>query len=375
VGILAIRRPAMLLGACMVIFLALGAITSGLGAALPALRAAYQISQDQVGLAVGVYNAGGLAAMGILCVAPQASPRLAAAFQACAALGAAGMACSSTWSLFLICALIAGMGYGALIVLVNTYVAQRFPDHRVRMLGLVNATYGAGAIIGPVVAGIGPGRDFLAGAIAIALCAGASAMAPERGNARESYRAGWHARLAAPLIVVAFLYAGLETGIGSWGSFDLVSLGYPVNAAAQLIGLFWIGLTLSRLCMPALGSRAKHSVVLVSCVCAAGALVPLALIGRAAPVVIGLVGLAVGPIWPSLMAFATGRVGVARGIMAGMAMAETVGNIVMPLLIGLCLSSTSAFYLPVAVAMTAGLILAISRCVLAGGRLAAADGA
>lgn len=358
-------------------FIALGAITSALGAGIPAIQSSYRLSPVDAGMVVSAYNLGALMAMALLCFRFRSPGRMVRIFSICVISGCLGMALSGAWPSFLACAMIAGAGYGGLIVQINTYVVTSFTGRSVQMVNLINAAYGAGAIAGPLLIRMGIQHDLLMWAILVGLCMSTRAVGAGTGQQNPDYvvkAVGRPIWMLAPFVVMAFLYAGLETGTASWESSTLAKLGYPEATAAQMVGLFWIGLTVGRLCAPIIGGRASHAKILLSCLSLIVPLFPLALVDTTAPYVYGLAGAAIGPIWPSLMTLSAERASDARQAMACVAMAETVGNIVMPLAIGIFLSHLSYLCLPLVTSLVAASVLATSRAIPIGWRPLAIDG-
>jgi fucose permease len=310
---------------------------------------------------VSAFNFGALCVLAFLCFPAGASKPSTRAFKVGLIVGCLGMTYVHQLGLLIACGVLAGAGYGGLIVRVNAFVARSSGDGATRALNLVNAAFGAGAIIGPILAGTGVQHDFLACAFSIAVCAGTRAIDEPHAEATANGMGSWS--MLAPFIIVALLYAGLETGIGSWGSSDLIGLGYSVRSAAELMGLFWAGLTIGRLGIHLIKDRFGPLVIVTGCVAACGLFIFLALISPTAPAAYALTGIAVGPILPTLVGLVAQRAGNVDGATAGIFLAEAMGNIAMPLLIGGFVDRTSVLLLPFVVAMVATAILGVSRTI------------
>jgi fucose permease len=343
----------------LVIFAALGSLMSGLEAATPAFRATYHLTPAAAGLLVSAWNLGALAAMGALCHPATAALRtwcLGVSFAA----GSLGLAAGHQLSILLPCAVIGGTGYGGLIVRINAHIARTYPDNATTMLSLVNAGFGAGSVIGPVIAGIGVQRDCAACALVVLACATARLAGDSRsGPPRAAQDTAHPGRIVIVLAAAAGLYAVLETGTGTWGPQQLIGLGYPPRLAAQLMGLFWAGLTTGRLLMP-LARRLAPPAVYAGCVSACGTLLFLALIRPAAPAAYFLTGCAAGPVLPALVALAARRARNTAQATAAIFVCEAAGNIVVPLAIGGITARASAECLPFITAVTATLMILVS---------------
>lgn len=346
---------------CLVTFAALGSLISGLQAASASFRISYHLSPVGSVLLVSAFNFGALCVMAFLCFPAGASRTPTRAFKIAVITGCLGMTYVHQLDLLIACAVLAGTGFGGLIVRVNAFVARSYGDGATRPLNIVNAAFGAGAIIGPVLAGTGVKHDFLACALSIAACTGTRGIDEPHAEPTASGTGTW--AMLAPFVIVALLYAGLETGIGSWGSSELIGLGYSVRTAAQLMGLFWAGLTIGRLGIQLVKDRVGPLVIFTGCVTACGLFIFLTLASPTAPVAYALTGIAVGPILPTLVGLVTQRAGNVDGATAGIFLAEATGNIAMPLLIGAFVTRTSVLFLPFVVAMTATAILGVSRTI------------
>src|SRR5690606_18932733 len=136
-----------------VAFLALGGLVSLYGPLFPALRARFDVGVEQVGAVVSAHFFGSLAAV---LAAGEAIRRWG--YRAVLTLGAAlltaglaGLAPAPSWPVFLVSACLAGVGFGATQVAVNLLVARTFMGRATPALNLINAVFGAGAVLTPVI--------------------------------------------------------------------------------------------------------------------------------------------------------------------------------------------------------------------------------
>lgn len=209
-----------------------------------------------------------------------------------------------------------GVGAGGLSTCGSASFVRLFPDNVEAKLNILNFCYAPGAIFAPLALGfvsqrwpfeyafIGVGVGLLVTAPFLLRCS----LEPQGGSAGKPtvamFRAIWVAMLAIGL------YVGMEQGITTWTSFQIVR----VAGAAEIWGkgavaLFWIGMALSRLVAPKV--LKKLHVVPMSQV---GALLVAVSVGMilAAPVSVSvalsasfLAGLGAGPLFPNVVALAT----------------------------------------------------------------------
>lgn len=236
-------------------------------------------------------------------------------------------ALSPSWPPIVAAALVAGLGAGGIDAGINTWAALR---HSARTLHWLHAFYGLGAALGPMllVHAVSRGGSWRIGYLEVALVeltlAGAFLLARRRfavardGGAEEAAPAApLRETLALPAtrlsIAAFFVYTGIEMAAGVW-TYTLYTeaRGVEMHAAARWASLFWIGLGAGRVlfgfAISALPGRALIRLALAGIVVASAAIA----IDRAAAlggVAIPLLGLACGPIFPSLIAATPLRLG------------------------------------------------------------------
>lgn len=252
-------------------------------------------------------------------------------------------------------AVVTGLGAGAIDAALNTYVAVH---HGARTLNWFHACYGIGAATGPAVmtSVLAGGQPWQRGyaivgvfQVLLALAFGASARrwgggpapgaaaspTPSPSRLRDTAREPV-ARLACATFLV---YTGLEAAIGAW-AFSWLSLGRGVSIvmAGSAVSVFWIGLTAGRLLAAIGGGRTTPELLLRACVTAVAACTALGPVadGWVAIGVLGLTGVALGPIYPLLVATTPDRVGRthvanAVGFQVG---AAAIGQFLLPGLVG-----------------------------------------
>jgi fucose permease len=322
------RGRVVLLAVAFLGFMSLGLPDGILGVAWPSIRATFGVPLRHLGVLLAAAMIGYLVSSvcaGWLVTRLGVGPVLAWS-SVLIVVNSWGYALASAWPVMVACAILAGLGAGAIDAGINAFAAARFPAGVVTWL---HASYGAGAMLGPLLmtatlsAGLGWRWGYgilglaLAGMAAVfALTLDLWRMGPSRhGNPRDS--AGLVATLAhAPVwtgVLLFFLYTGLEVTAGQW-TYTLLTEGRGLAPAMAggAVAAYWASLTAGRVVAGALTSRISAHLLLLAAMLVApvgGALVWAA----SGPVlaVVGLVvlGAALAPIYPLLTAQTPRRVG------------------------------------------------------------------
>jgi len=289
------------------------------------------------------------------------------------AAGCLGIGLALSWMLLQVAAVAAGAGFGGLALYINTAFAQVFGERNLVMLSLLNAAYGAGAVTGPVLAGLpahlGLRLVFPACALLAVACLPArdcsralARPAPAPGSrtagAVRNRRPGLTAlKILVPFAIIGFLYDGLETGTGAWESTHLVWIGYSVTAAAQIAALFWAGMLVGRLIIPSLTRKLAPSAIALGGVLAAAIALSGAALPGLAPYGYALAGFGLAPVFPAMLAMASRTAAspqFANGVMLSACM---VGGVIWPAIIGLVADRHLPATIPLALAGIAILCL------------------
>jgi fucose permease len=351
------RRLPVLLVLNFAAFVSLGLPDGLLGVAWPSIRRTFDLPLDALaGLLVPFTASYVLASFssGAILARMTVGALLAAS---CLATGVSllGYALAPLWGVMVVCAALSGLGAGAIDAGVNAYVASH---HDARTLNWMHAAYGVGAASGPLImTGVmtsGRGWQFgyglvAAGQLVLAALFGASRAwwpAPERSPASASGAA--HAPLLRTLrvprvwmgIAAFFIYTGLEAVAGVWAYSFLTSVrGLSMARAGAGVTLYWASLTAGRMIFGAIvGRRPLASMLrgsLALLVFAAG-LVWSSSSALVSVFGFALLGLAAGPVFPSLMAGTPARLGephVRNGVGFQVA-AAALGQSLLPALVG-----------------------------------------
>jgi fucose permease len=270
-----------------------------------------------------------------------------AASVAATATSALGFALAPPWPVLVALALLGGLGGGAVDAALNAFAAGRFAP---RHLNWLHACWGLGATLGPAVATalLAAGASWRAAWLAVGLVLAALALAFLLTRARWGAPSGQaSARLPAlavlrlPMarlqILAFFLYCGVEIGTGQWVATVMVERrgADPANASA-ITTLYWAALALGRVGMGFIVDRIGADRLLRW-------VAPAAVLGSAgfaageAWVSLGLLAVALSPLYPTLMARTPARLGAAAATHAVgfQVAAATLGAGLLPALLGL----------------------------------------
>lgn len=338
--------------------LLLGINVGWLGPFLPQISHAIRSSLDDTGLILSAIAAGyfiALPAGGELAHRRGAHLVLTLAM----ALDAAGffaLAMAPNLALSLCAAGIVGVGQCGIDIAANTLVAELNRDRLASALNYLHLMFGVGATLGPAIdalalgSGVSYAATFGCGAAAIGATAAVLAITP--ASARRSdptaaldLRSMLSQRLIWALALVLFLYVGAEVGVGAW-LFTYLRIGHPAfgSATASLgVSVYWGGLICGRLIGGRLGHRVNARRLaaigsLLAAACLAG-MIAIPSGSRLAFVLILLLGVGYGPIFPNMIAIGAqkfpSRVASMTAVVAGGA---ALGGVLLPWAMGVALT-------------------------------------
>lgn len=318
-------------------FFTLGVIQASYGPAFPALQARYGVGSAAVAWIASVHFLGstfGPVVTG-LALTRFSTRRVVNAGLLTLLLGGLGLAFAPVWLAALAGALVVGLGVGVVSAALNTAYARL----GTRPSNVVNALYGVGSLLSPLLVAATVSRSLSLPFLAVALLAGLSLLAVWAWNVPEVQRHKAEAAPARPVspalaIVFSLLLAGYvatEVGFGAWIGRHLESLGG--HNPALVVSGFWGGLTLGRVLVGAFGPRFRpERVVLGGVALAALSALTITLVPRLAVGGYLLAGVALGPM------FGTSLVWISRVLpprqVPFMLIAGNIGGVVSPVLVG-----------------------------------------
>jgi len=369
--------PRLRLFCAFLTFVLLGCNDGALGVLIPSMRAFYQIDAVTISWLFLTFTIGFLCASfnnGLL-MAKLGVRRFLLLSLMLFMLGVGMYSLMPPFALFLCIGTLLGFGVGMLDAGLNAYVAS-LPDNA-KLLNYLHAFYGAGALLGPLVASTllvlhaGWHATYLAW-LGLALLIFLGFFATFKPQARSAEQLAstegnllFNALRLRGVWMAAFfllMYTGTEVSLGNWGySFLTDARSGPALFSAWTISGYWCGLTLGRLVLA--NFVARLGVRRLITLCLSGVALGLALIwvlpgiwGAACGLC--LVGFSLGPLFPTIIALmpqlvAPRLLATAIGFLSCLGSA---GSALFPWLAGNLVQNLGFwFLLPFALALTAAM--------------------
>ncbi|MDQ6771762.1 MAG: MFS transporter, partial [Candidatus Dormibacteraeota bacterium] len=353
-----LARAWLLVPAALAAFVVVGYPDGALGVAWPSIRAGFNLPLAALGIPLAAISVGFLASAA---ASGPLARRLGTSRMLLTATAGAGcalllVAVSPVFAVLVAAQVLLGLSVGVLDAGLNAYFALR---QSARQMNLLHSAYGAGTFLGPlVVTGslltLGSWRPaylvavLLEAAVWLAIWAGredwldAPTAAP-RPRAALTAAARSRRLVLAAAIGTFFVYTGLEVSAGQWAySFLSEARHLPPSVAGPLVSGYWGALTAGRLLAAGLGDRLRPTRLLE-------ASLGLSLVGAAlfwwSPRVwlgvagLGLLGLGLAAIYPTLMTLTPARIGAAgtNNAVGFQAAGAGIGAALLPAAVGLVL--------------------------------------
>ncbi|MER7706945.1 MFS transporter [Kitasatospora sp. NPDC097605] len=325
------------LSALFLLFL-VGISQSSTGPLLPLFEKRYSSGAASVPYLITAFFAGSLAAMVIASAVRSVGRRALPAATLVYAVGCAGIYFSGSLAAGLVGCVLAGFGAGNVVLTVNDVFARQ--DNGVGMVNLLNGVFALGTVVGPLLAGAsmtwGRPYGFLVVAVGSVLCLRVARVA--RWRTREEISDAAASKALGRSSLAAFLllylgYGGLETGIGAWAAKDIQSQGHTPAAAAGIVAVFWGATAVSKFGAVALARRVSTAGLVIAGLAGTSVSLFLASLPNGAVAGFLLAGLALGPVFPTGLAWIAQRGGDRRSV--GLAIsASMTGSILFPTAIG-----------------------------------------
>lgn len=367
-------------------FVALGMPDGLFGVALPSIRADFGVPVDGVGIyfiagtagyMLSSFSSGWLGArLGI--------GRMLAL--SCALTGTVliGYTLAPMWGVMVALAVAAGLGAGAIDAGLNTYVAAHFGEGTMQWL---HASYGIGITLGPIImtAALTTLNAWRAGYVTVgvfqwALAAGfALTLAMwtrpvgKAGEAQPMRLTDYKTPVSETLrqgrvwlsVLLFFVYTGAEVTLGVW-AYTLLTEGRGIAPAAAGLwaGSYWAMFTVGRMLAGVYTRRVSTDRLVLGSLAAALAGAGL-LWWNPAPVVnlaaVGIIGLAIAPVFPALVSGTRQRVGerLAANTIGMQVAGAGLGVALLPAVAGLLASRFTLEVIPVWLAVLLALMFAL----------------
>jgi fucose permease len=358
------RSKLILITLAYVGFISLGLPDGLLGVGWPSIRETFNLSLDALGALLTTFTVGYL-------LSSFSSGRMLSHIGVgvlltlsgfATAISLLGYAVSPGWFVMVGLGVLAGLGAGAIDAGLNTYVATH---HSARTLNWLHAAFGVGAAAGPLVmtAVLQSGLVWrwgyvIVGAaqVALALCflltrrrwetPGAGGDGIAAATTRISSRTTLRLPAVWLSICLFFIYTGTEIAAGQW-SYSLLtqSRGVPEATAGVWVSLYWGALTVGRILFGLIAGLASLALLLRLSLgtIVAGAILIWADAGLLSLLGLVLMGLALAPIFPSLIGTTPARLGAghAANAVGFQVAAAALGGAALPGLVGILAESFS----------------------------------
>lgn len=356
-------------------FIALGMPDGLLGVAWPSIREGFKIPLDALGSLLFVSTSGYLFSSFLSgkIIARIGVGKLLAISCALTGIALVGYTIVPSWWVMVVLGVLAGLGAGAIDAGLNTYVAANFGAGLMQWL---HASYGIGITAGPFIMTmaltsfqswrigyiiVGAFQFFLAISFVLTLSMwsretdsnpieNTKLLTDYKTPYRETFKNGrvWLS------VLQFFLYTGTEVGVGTW-TYSLLTESRGINPeiAGIWTGSYWAMFTIGRIIAGLYTRRVGVNKLIIGSLLSAlsGSILlwwnPLPVVNLLA---VGLIGLAIAPIFPGLVSGTSKRVGdqfAANTI--GMQMAAgSLGVVLVPSLFGVLARWYTLEIIPVA---------------------------
>lgn len=274
------------------------------------------------------------------------------------ALGAMGMGVAPTWGLALLCALVAGLGAGSITSGINITLAST-PDRPAAVLNTVNAMFGLGCVLGPLLVASTPVATvrwpfILVGLLALTLLVFTRQL-PKITPSQLPRDTAVGAKRGITLFTLLFaVYVMTEAGAGSWMTTHLTpQLG--LRGAAVIASGFWLAFMVGRLVGAPLTVRFPPRLVVPAAASLAIVAAGLANLPQFSVAAYLLLGLALGPIFPTTVAWYRQHL-TSRRLSIAMT-GGSLGAVAVQPLIGLAVSGVGLPAIPLSLVLLACALL------------------
>ncbi|MDF1605857.1 MFS transporter [Nocardioides sp. YIM 152315] len=311
-------------GACYVAMAVVGLLLSVYGPIVAVLQNRFEVTTAAVGSALGVQSFGAvigvLAAQKLLRARGNRVTVSTALFLIC--VGAIAMSMSSSWSVMLAGAAVAGLGFGGVDSVITQIILMGSGTRGPTRVNIAHGCFGLGTFAGPAliyVVGAEHYQWVFAAAAAVSAAAAVGARGLEGGPSSSatgslprtepvpsdaSARPPLLAAVMAGFFVLYVTHFAVQAGIGNWGPVVLVQQSELSESHAVLaISGFWLTMVVGRFGAAALSNQVTPRVLVT--VSSAGLVIVLAfsLLPAGAPWSFLAAGLFLGPIFPTGLAW------------------------------------------------------------------------
>lgn len=162
---------------------------------------------------------------------------------------------------------------------------------------------------------------------------------PEKKDSKHSSRTAMDTRLVVLMMLLFFLYVGVESGFGGWIFTYAIEVGVASDAAASYMNsIFWGALTLGRLLSIPLAKKFVPSKLLTGNFVLAIVFLGLILLWPVNSLVVWIssagLGLALSSVFPTLLALGESRMKITGSVTGIFFLGSSLGGTLLPMLLG-----------------------------------------
>jgi FHS family glucose/mannose:H+ symporter-like MFS transporter len=346
-----------------------GMISSLFGPLLVTLAQRFHLSLAAAGVVLSVYFVGAFfgVPIGWLAMRRFTGAAVLSGTLLITALGACGAALSTDWAMFLSSVFLLGLGFGGVDFSLISLLVRTRMSGRGRRLSVINAGYGLGAVIGPLLVVVVRPHDYRLLYVAIALSVAvltlgnrgliAPPLSREHRRSENVVNRTQRRAILGTFIAAYICYVATETTTAGWIAPHLHRIGYSASLGSVVTAGFWLGLAVGRVLAGPISRRHSDHRLVLGGLLAAVALCLIALVNGAAPYVYPLVGLSIALVYPlALVWYSTlcphDDDGVALLILCMMA-----GGVIGPAVQSVMVSTFGVHVVPIVLASFAALTL------------------
>ena len=287
-------------------FILIGGSQALYGPSLPSFTLRFGLEIGTVGIAISVHNAG--AVLGILSAIPithypALARRRVGVSMVFLTFGALLVGYSPYWLLTIGGIFLIGLAYGSLAIGINSLFAVGFGSRSPSMVNLLNAVFGIGAILSPLMFLLFPTRPqitFLVlaavGGLIIPLAFKLDDRVPAQPVARDKAQ---NRTLLFAFVVLLGLGGGIEASTVGYAATYLIATGTSIETAATITSLLFLTFTLARLAAIPLSIRFSSAQIVMGCISVTAVLLLASHSAALAPITITLLGASLGVFFPN----------------------------------------------------------------------------
>ena len=331
-------------------FTLMGGAQALYGPSLAGFTTAFALSRGSAGLIVSAHMAGAL--LGVLSAIPLERHPLARWRVGIAVslltLGALLAGLAYSWALTLVGAFTIGLAYGALTIGINSLFAVGYGERSPAMVNLVNAIFGIGAMLSPLLIVLfveRPQASFMVlAAVSACLIPFAFMMDDRLTNTTQPTEARSNPLLIAFIGFLA-LGVGVEVSTIGYAATYLIFTGLSLTDAATVTSLFFVAYTVSRLVAVPLSLKVSAAQLMMASLVLTVLLLLLAMVPPFAPVSIALLGASLALFFPNSFTWLSRELGVSGKGTVFVVAGALIGGTVVPAVLARIIASFGEGYI------------------------------